>query len=301
MMQESIRSPLWFALAWVEPTADPTVLSSLAGAMPRLANDPTVLLSVAGAPPKLAIALLPPATPQAPPQAPPWSPPPPLLPRGVTMKANSRGVAFFAPPRWVAGVIASADFSDLTAPQLSASRTTLSLSVVSLDGRFHPRIFGVSPPATLAAGAAAPVPVALWPSLQATAVGEAGAVALHLQWSTADARPTSWAVVSLACTLNSVAYSFVGQADVNGDVIVPLTGLPPTAPTPTPVTMTLNVLADFNQSRQSQGCDTDALLSLSPATVTQTGAAAAVSTLSIMRGTFNNAISLTLQAPQGAN
>ena len=70
--------------------------------------------------------------------------------------------------------------------------------------------------------------------------------------------------------------------------------------------MNLSVHADITQSGVTQGCDTDALLALSPTPVLVTGSSTVVSTLPITRGQINTAASLnlaagfTLQAPQGS-
>jgi len=286
MMQEAIRTPAWFAAFWVEATADPAV--------------PSGTVAIAGAPPKL-LAQLNPMTP---------------LPRGATMVANNRGLLFQTLPIWYRTAPSEDDLNTLPSPpQLPSGQSVISVSLLSMDGRYHPRIVNLKPPTSLAPGGASTVPapiyVALRPSLQATQISESGALAINLQWprpASGPAVPASWAVVKLTCTRTGVLYGFTGQADVNGDVIVPLTGLPPlpnSAPQ-TPDVMNLSVFADISQSGVAQGCDTDALLALSPtpvtATVTVTGSSTVLSSLPITRGKINTAATLgfagfTLEAP----
>jgi hypothetical protein len=311
MMQEAIRTPIWFAAFWVEASADPN------------AEGGTV--AIAGAPPKILAKLIPfepiPATPPN-----PTTPPLPPLPQGspgaatgapgaatgVTMVANNRGLLFQTLPISYPRAPSEADLRILpSAPQLPAGQSVISVSLFSLDGRYHPRIVNLKPPASLAPAGLpsttpAPIYVALRPSLQGTRISESGALALNLKWS-APSAPASWAVATLTCTRMGVGYTFIGQADVNGDVIVPLTGLPPLPlATSPPDVMTLRVQADFSQRGVAQGCDTDALLALSPTPVTvivvKTGASNVVTTLPITYGQINTAATLglagfTLQAP----
>jgi hypothetical protein len=304
MIQEAIRTPIWFAAFWVEATADPTVQ-----------------VTIAGAPPKVRAKLIPPPPPPVttPPVAPPLTPLPlgapgaatgaPGAATGVTMVANNRGLLFQTLPVWYPRAPSDDDFAQLpSVPQLPNGQSVISVSLLSLDGRYHPRIVNLKPPQVLAAGGTPTTiptlqPIALRPSLQGTRITESGALTINLQWS-ASPIPASWAVVTLTCTRMGVAYTFTGQADANGDVIVPLTGLPPLPKSPPPAAdiITLSVQADQKQSGIAEGCDTDALLALSPTPVTVTGAATAVTTLSITGGQINTAKTLglagfTLQAP----
>jgi hypothetical protein len=282
MIQETIRTPAWFAVFWVEATADPTVTSGT--------------VAIANAPPKI-LAKLSSTTP---------------LPRGAAMVAANRGLLFQTLPVWYPRAPKEDDFNALpSVPQLPGGQSVFSVSLLSLDGRYHPRIVNLKPPASLASGgasAAAPIYVALRQSLQGTRISESGALAINLQWpkpAPGPPVPASWAVVTLTCTRNGVNYGFTGQADVNGDVIVPLTGLPPLPAPPAPQTpdvMNLSVRADISQSGVSQGCDTDALLALSPTPVLVSGSSTVVPTLSIKRGQISTAATFgfagfTLQAP----
>ena len=304
MIQETIRTPTWFALFWVEASADPTAGGSVA---------------IAGAPPKI-LATLNPATPLprgAPAGAQSASP----LPAGTTMVANSRGLIFQTLPIQYAGAPSEEQLQTLPVPtpQLPSGQSVISIGLVSVDGRYHPRIVNVKPPTSLAPGgttAPSPIYVLLRPSLQGTRISESGALILNMQWSTSTASaplPARWAVVTLTCTRPGVTYGFTGQADVNGDVIVSLTGLPPLPqPTSPPDAMTLSVQADISQAKLSQadaaqGCDTDALVAMSPTPVLASGTSTVISTLPISRGKINNATTvgfaagLTLQAPQGSS
>jgi hypothetical protein len=282
MIQETIRTPAWFAVFWVEATADPTVASGT--------------VAIANAPPKI-LAKLSSTTP---------------LPRGAAMVAANRGLLFQTLPVWYPRAPNEDDFNALpSAPQLPSGQRVFSVSLLSLDGRYHPRIVNLKPPPSLASGgasAAAPIYVALRQSLQGTRISESGALAINLQWpkpASGLPAPASWAVVTLTCTRSGVNYGFTGQADVNGDVIVPLTGLPPLPAPPAPQTpdvMNLSVRADISQSGVSQGCDTDALLALNPTPVLVSGSSTVVPTLSIKRGQISTAATFgfagfTLQAP----
>jgi hypothetical protein len=284
MIQETIRTPAWFAVFWVEATADPTV--------------PSGTVAIANSPPKI-LAKLSSTTP---------------LPRGAAMVAANRGLLFQTLPVLYPRAPNENDFNAFpSVPQLPSGQSTISISLLSLDGRYHPRIVSLKPPTSLASGgtsstAAAPIYVALRPSLQGTRISESGALAINLQWpkpASGPPVPASWAVVTLTCTRNGVNYGFTGQADVNGDVIVPLAGLPPLPAPPAPQipdVMNLTVRADISQSGISQGCDTDALLALSPAPVLVSGSSTAVPTLSIKRGQISTAATFgfagfTLLAP----
>ncbi|MBV8105643.1 MAG: hypothetical protein JO223_13655 [Hyphomicrobiales bacterium] len=293
MIQETIRTPVWFAAFWVEASADPN------------AQGGTV--AIAGAPPKILAKLIPPTLlPLGAPGAQTGSQ---GAATGVTMVANNRGLLFQTLPVWYPRAPNEADLNQVpSTPQLPSGQTVISVSLLSLDGRYHPRIANLQPPQVLAAsGTPTTIPtlqyVALRPSLKGTSISESGALAMNLNWSAAPLA-ASWAVVTLTCSRPGASYTFTGQADVNGDVIVPLTGLPP-LPLPTSPSdiMTLSVQADQKQSGVTAGCDTDALLALSPTPVLVSGSSTVVSTLPIKRGVINTAAmagfaaGFTLQAP----
>jgi hypothetical protein len=290
MIQETIRTPVWFAAFWVEATADPNAQ-----------------VAIAGAPPKI-LAKLNPLTP-LPLGAPGAQTGGQGAATGVTMVANNRGLLFQTLPVWYPRVPSEADLGILpSTPQLPSGQTVISVSLLSLDGRYHPRIANLKAPQVLAAsGTPTTIPtlqyVALRPSLKGTSISESGALRINLQWS-APSVPASWAVVTLTCSRPGASYTFTGQADVDGDLIVPLTGLPPLPlPTSPADVMTLSVQADFSQRGVAQGCDTDALLALSPTPVLVSGSSTVVSTLPIERGVINTAATVgfaagfTLQAP----
>jgi hypothetical protein len=225
------------------------------------------------------------------------------------MVANNRGLLFQTLPIWYAGKPSDVDLQKLpVTPQLPSWQSVISLSLLSLDGRYHPRIVNLKAPTSLASAGLPRIYVALRPSRQGTRITESGALTINLQWPSAPSGlpvPASWAVVTLTCSRTGVPYGFTGQADVNGDVIVPLTGLPPLPlPTSPADIMTLSVQADFSQRGVAQGCDTDALLALSPTPVLVSGSSTVVSTLPIKRGVINTAATMagfaagfTLQAP----
>ena len=214
--------------------------------------------AIAGAPPNIKVTLTSP------------------LPPGITSATDSRGLALQATPVFYQGVPTEAALA--TPPVLPA--ITVAGIAQPLDGRFHPRQFSVTPTRQ------APSYVALRPSLQGTSIGEAGALVMNLQWQRAGA--ASWSVVNLACTRNGVSLGFTGQADVNGDVIVPLTGLPPLPSAQTSDSMTLTVVGDLTQSGLAVG-NPDALKAVQ---ISIGGAFSAQQTLAIVRGQFNTAATL---------
>lgn len=203
------------------------------------------------------------------------------LPSGLSAVTGSRGIVILTPPIFYDHTPTEAELA--TAP--TRPSVTVSGIAESLDGRFHPRQFSVAPTA------AAPSYIALRPSLQATRIGEAGAVVLNLRWQ--GSGPASWSVVQLACTRNGVTLGFSGQADVVGDVIVPLTGLPPLPASQTSDTMTLSVLADSTQSGASVA-NPDAL---KPAQISIGGAFAAQQTFAVKRGQISTAATLIPPIP----
>lgn len=214
--------------------------------------------AIAGAPPKIKVTLTAP------------------LPPGITSVAGSRGLSLQTSAVLYQGLPTEAT--------LAASPTLPTIVVVGiaqpLDGRFHPRQFSVIPTRQ------APTYVPLRPSLQGTSIGEAGALVMKLQWQ--DARAASWSVVNLACTRNGVSLGFTGQADLNGDVIVPLTGLPPLPSARTSDSMTLTTLGDPAQSGSAVG-NPDAL---KPVQISVGSGFSAKQTLAIVRGQFNTAATL---------
>jgi hypothetical protein len=215
--------------------------------------------AIAGAPPNIKVTLTAP------------------LPHGITSTTGSRGLALQTSPVLYQGVPTEAM---LATPPVLPTPYIVAGTAQPLDGRFHPRQFSVTPTPQ------APTYIPLRPSLQGTTVGEAGALVMNLQWQGAGA--ASWSVVNLACTRNGVSLGFTGQADVNGDVIVPLTRLPPLPSAQTSDSMTLTVLGDPTQSALAVG-NPDAL---KPVQISVGGAFAAQQTLAIVRGQFNTAATL---------
>jgi hypothetical protein len=262
MSQETIRILSGGAIFWAE------IMPDASGG----------IRAIAGAPPATQVTLSPP------------------LPSGVKAVSDSRGLVF-QPTVFTtqAGTLSYAGLAaDQAAPPVIGEASPPALSAIagtvsSLDGRFHPRLFSVTPTPK------APVYLPLRPSLQGTSIGEAGAVLINLVWSGAGA--ASWSVVNLTGTRNGQSLGFTGQADVNGDVIVPLTGLPPLPPAQTSDSLTLSVLGDPTQSGLSAG-NPDKLAAVQ---ISTGGAFAATQTLSIKRGQITTAATLgftgfTLQA-----
>jgi hypothetical protein len=200
------------------------------------------------------------------------------LPSGITVEVGNRGLVLLATPILYDHVPTQADLA--TAP--TVLQVTVSGSAEPLDGRFHPRQF------TVTTTPGAPTYVALQPSLQAARIGEAGAVILSVKWQ--NGNPASWCVVRLACTRNSAQLGFSGQADLAGDVIVPLTGLPPLPPSQTNDTMTLTALGVPSHSGQPLA-DPD---ELQPVQVSIGAGFAARQTLNITRGRITTAITLAI-------
>ncbi|HVZ08868.1 hypothetical protein [Rhodopila sp.] len=198
------------------------------------------------------------------------------LPSGISARIGSRGIVLLASAIVYDHVPTQADLASV--PSLPA--VTVAGSAEPLDGRFHPRQFRVTPTP------AAPTYLPLRPSLQATRIGEAGAVVLTVTWQ--GGGPASWCVLKLSCTRNATTFGFSGQADRNGDVIIPLTGLPPLAPAQTQDSMTLTALGLAAQSDQPLA-DPDALAAVQ---VSTGGAFATQQTLSITRGRITDAAAL---------
>jgi len=192
------------------------------------------------------------------------------VPAGTQVALGSRGLAVLLRP--IAYDHAPTP-AELGVP-LGIPPLTIAGVVRTVDGRFHPRRFRETlSPAT-------PNYVPLRRSLQATTVGEAGAVILTLRWDTGA--PASWSVVLLSCVRNGVTLGFCGQADRHGDVIIPLTALPPLAPGQGNDSMIVRVNADFAQAG-ADAADPDALAAAS----FSTGAGfASQHSVTIVRGTI---------------
>ncbi len=198
------------------------------------------------------------------------------LPSGISVATDSRGMVLLAPPLYYDHTPTEAELA--TTPTVPA--VTLAGSVQSLDGRFNPRQFSVTP------GKAAPSYVALRPSLQAIRITEAGAVVLNVKWQ--GGAIASWSLLRLTCVRNGVTLGFSGQSDRNGDTIIPLTGLPPLPPSLTVDSMTLTALGDPTQSGQSVGNpDTTKAVQVSTG-----GAFAAQQSFNVRRGQISNVAAL---------
>ena len=244
MSEEAIRIPSAGAVFWAEALPDGS----------------GGVRAIAGPPPELKVTLS------------------SALPSGITADTGSRGLVLLTSAILYDHVPTQTDLATL--PPLPP--ITVSGATQSLDGRFHPRLFSVTPTA------AAPTFVALRPSLHATRVGEAGAVVLNVKWQ--DGSAASWCVLRLTCTRNSVSLGFSGQADIMGDVIVPLTGLPPLPASQTNDVMTLTALGDRTQSGQV-AADSDALRAVQ---VSTGGAFAAQQTFPVTRGRIATAATLSI-------
>jgi hypothetical protein len=202
------------------------------------------------------------------------------LPVGTRAVTGPRGVVVLARSVYYDHEPSQAELS--TPPSIPA--VTVQGIALARDGRFHPRKFtAVLTPST-------PTYVVLRPTLMATRIGEAGAVILTLQWSSGAA--ASWSIVLLTCTRNGNKLGFSAQADINGDVIIPLTGLPPLAASQSNDLMTMTVQADQAQAGVAVN-DPDAL---KPVTVSIGGAFAANQTLTIVRGTITKGRDLGIAA-----
>ncbi len=264
MSAEAIRTPVAGAIFWAEaalefaaPSSGATGPTPSPSPTPSPAPTPTLTLrGIAGPPPALKVSLTinDPPNPPPPPQK-----PPPF--QGIKAIVTPRGCAFVAPPVLIPAPpnppppsldAALADVENSGLPTLRPISVTG--QVDSLDGRYFPRLFTVTP------NPAQPSYVALRPSRQATRVTEAGAVILTLAWDTGA--PASWSLVVLVCVRDGLNLAFSGQADANGDVIVPLTGLPPLADQQPPDQMTMTVSADIRQSGAAAG-DPDKLTAAS--------------------------------------
>jgi hypothetical protein len=200
------------------------------------------------------------------------------LPSGLSASTGTRGLVILRPAMLYDHVLTETDLTTLP----SVAAFTVSGIAMALDGRFHPRQFSVAPTAGV------PSYVPLRPSLQATRIGEAGAVVLNLRWQ--NGTVASWSVLKMVCTRNGVTLGFSGQADVNGDVIVPLTGLPPLPASQTNDSMTVTALGDATQSGQSVA-NPDAL---KPVQIAIGGAFAAQQSVAVTRGQISTLTTLAL-------
>ena len=159
------------------------------------------------------------------------------LPPPLRWRADSRGIVLCAPPVRYDHLPTEAE----RATPLAAAPATVEGVVELLDGRFHPRRFLVGLNADRLAY------VKLYRSAAATRFGEAGGVALSVRY--ADGSPGAWAIATFDCTRASQAFTFLGQANANGDLVVSMSGLPPLPASATDDTMTLSLFADPVQSR----------------------------------------------------
>jgi len=254
MSPEAIRIPSAGAVFWAEANPDPTAANAVR--------------AIAGRPPQLNVTLT------------------GTLPPGISAVADGRGILLVASPLWYDHTPTE---TELAAALPALPAVTLAGSVQSLDGRFNPRLFSVSP------SPAAPTYIPLRPSLQAVRVTEAGAVVLNVKWQSGPV--ASWSLLRLSCVRNGVTLGFSGQADIHGDVIIPLTGLPPLPPSLTVDNMTLTALGDPTQSGQAAG-NPDTIHAVQ---VSTGGAFAAQQSFNVKRGQVSNAAALgipgvTLQA-----
>jgi hypothetical protein len=257
---EAIRMPVAGAIFWTEATPDATGNSrGIAGPPPTL---------------KVTVTIQDPAKP----------------PQGIVAKITPRGCAFLAPPVLVPAPPnpppQNLDAAKQAVEQAGAPALTpvnVQGQVESLDGRYYPRKFVLTPSPTQ------PSYVPLRPSRQATRVTEAGAVVLNLRWD--NGAPASWSLVVLTCLRDGLTLTFCGQADANGDVIAPLTGLPPLAANRSPDQMTMMVLADFTQAGAAIG-NPDTLKTVN--FTIAGGAAAASQTFAAPRGVVSTAASLKI-------
>jgi hypothetical protein len=246
MSPEAIRIPSAGAVFWGEANPDPTVTGTAA------------VRAITGRPPLLNVALS------------------STLPHGISVVADSRGIVLLGSPIYYNHTPTEAELA--TPPTVPA--VTLAGSVQSLDGRFNPRQFSVTP------SPAAPSYVPLRPSLQSVRVTEAGAVVLNVKWQSGAA--ASWSLLRLTCVRTGVTIGFSGQADLYGDVIIPLTGLPPLPPSLTVDNMTLTALADPTQAGQIMGNPDTA----KAVQVSTSGAFAAQQSFNVKRGQISNAAAL---------
>jgi hypothetical protein len=209
-------------------------------------------------------------------------------PQGVYARVTPRGCALMTPPM----LLPSTAPHDLDAAWNAIEQAgvppfqpvTVHGAVESLDGRYFPRAF------SRLSDASKPIYVPLHPSRLATRVTEAGAVVLSLRWDTGA--PASWSLATLSCVRAGLPpLAFSAQADVNGDVVVPLTGLPPLAAKQPPDHMTLKIAAALSQARAPIG-DPDAAQAVS---FSVAGVAAGPSqTFPVPRGVVSNDASLKL-------
>lgn len=168
------------------------------------------------------------------------------LPSNVSWRNRPRGILLSAPAIRFDHMPSEAERS---AP-VATNPITVAGEVRPLNARYHPRQFSVS----LTADGLGYVP--LYPSAAMTRFGEAGGVAFRLRYS--DGSPAAWAIGTLSCTRNGQSFAFSGQADIAGDILIAMTGLPPLPASASADQMTLAIVADPAQSRLS-AADPDAL------------------------------------------
>jgi hypothetical protein len=258
MTQEAIRIPSAGAIFWAE--ADP-------GGSP-------VPRAIAGMPPAIQVTLA---------QG--------SIPADLRAIAAPAGLLLTGKPIRYDHTPTAADFA--ATPAIPAF--TVSGLAMPTDGRFHPRLFSLSPTP------AAPSFVPLRPSLDGTRITEAGAVILNLTWviGTSAPIPASWAILQLSCQRNGASFGFSAQADINGDIIVPLTGLPPLTAPQTSDSMVFSALGDPSVSNQPNPADPvyanpDMFKAVH---ISLGGAYAASQTIAVARGQISTLASFTPAVP----
>jgi hypothetical protein len=181
--------------------------------------------------------------------------PPPLLdarvtgplPDTVTWRADPRGIVLLAAPIFYDHVPTQ---DELATPPFNAP-ITVSGQVTSRDGRFHPRLFAVP----LDTSRLAYVP--LYRSTVTTRFDEAGGLAVRLRY--ADGAPAAWVIATLVCTRTGKTFTFSGQANEQGDLLVAMRGLPPPPASSATDQMTMTVVAPATHPQPPPLADPDAL------------------------------------------
>ena len=181
--------------------------------------------------------------------------PPPLLdarvtgalPDKITWRTDPRGIMLLAEPVFYDHMPTP---DELATPPFSAP-ITVSGQVTSRDGRFHPRLFSVP----LNADRIAYVP--LYRSTVTTRFDEAGGLAVRLRY--ADGTPAVWAIATLTCTRTGKTFTFSGQANQQGDLLVAMRGLPPPPASNATDQLTMTVVAPATHTQPIPIADPDAL------------------------------------------
>jgi hypothetical protein len=181
--------------------------------------------------------------------------PPPLLdarvtgalPDKITWRADPRGIVLLAEPVFYDHMPTP---DELAKPPFSAP-ITVSGQVTSRDGRFHPRLFSVPLNADRVAY------VALYRSTVTTRFDEAGGLAVRLVY--ADGAPAAWSVATLTCTRTGKTFTFSGQANQQGDLLVAMRGLPPPPASNATDQLTMTVVAPATHPQPIPVADPDAL------------------------------------------